>query len=397
MSIAEQIDYKTLTQGLIDSEKWRTAAARVSDDVLRKAIAEVNDPILLEALCETLNQRHAPASDETPSIWADDVVSAENMPVRQALITADQSGGNAELVDEEGGATELLIGDDEQERLRAANLAGQFIGRRQMGAAISKLITVNQLLEIQKIQESKSYKGLAIEVEPTKWLTVNTFAQFCQHVIGKPLSSVKLDLYNLAALGSDFVESMQSIGIGPGTMRSLRQIPPEERGELEAAAKQASREEFIELAETLIEKHSKEKASLTKRAEEAETQLNASRGRVEKLTQQVYALEDEKSAGKLTAPDPDDETLRLRKELADFLWTQKAAIQSATNSGIKQLLDHGDARHEDHREFVSGLLVEIEREINILRDLFNIPAAPSASTLPEWAAGLPQDFEGMES
>lgn len=436
MSMSEQIDYKTLTQGLTASHRWIEVAMRIDDRLLKKALAEASDPLLIDELKQVISLRSLtsklPGSSEFNAalgnantvtlIRARDAVSdteiqqyfehelnrrrngIEDDPSTALTVTeavgfvADHLEDGLELVEDEDGeqAQVVDVSNEEAAKLRSQQLINERAGRRQVINALKKLVTATDILDLQQIKESKTYKGFTA-FDGEKWQRITTWKQYCEVVEGRSREAVDLDIHNLNAFGSDLFDAMSQIHVGPGTMRALRKLPDDERSELERMAKEMSKEDFAEAIEAMTEKHIKERDALKKAKDEAETQLNASRGRVEKLTQQVYTLEDEKSARSLQAPEPNAETLRLRKELADFLWQQKAAIQAATNSGIKQLLDHGDANGEDHREFVSGLLVEVEREINILRDLFNIPAAPSASTLPEWAAGLPQDFEGMES
>lgn len=295
-----------------------------------------------------------------------------------------------ELADEaETDALQTIeLTDDETNRLAVSAEIGRFLGRRQMSEAITKLVTVTSLLDLQKIKEFKQYKGLVIHDENGKLVTVTTFAKFCELVVGRPVASVDNDLRNLAVLGPELVESMQAIGIGPGTMRSLRQIPADERNELVAAAKTANKDEFLELAESLIERHLKEKTKLTTKTERLETELSASRARVENLRRKSEELEDELHKNDLRTPTMDETMAELVNKLTQFMSLKiTPGIAAGVRSGVKQLIEYGDAHDTDWRQFVAGLFCNAEREFALLRHDFGIPSRPDGDGMPDWVRG----------
>jgi hypothetical protein len=270
------------------------------------------------------------------------------------------------------------------ETLAVTRLISERNGRRQLVAAMQKLFTVTDLLELQRIKDAKQYKGYIHSQDGKDPVTITTWKQYCELVEGRSRESVDLDLMNFQAHGPEFFERMRAIGIGPGTMRSLRQIPEDERSELEKAAREADRDEFLELAEALITKHATEKAELTHKLGESEKALSASRERVERLRQKVEAHEDAEHARSLKPPAPDEEAAQLRDVLTRFMHQQKAALMTSGRRGIMDLLAHGEKHGEDHKTFIAGLLCEWERELNILRAYFGIDDKPDANPVPEW-------------
>jgi hypothetical protein len=319
-----------------------------------------------------------------PEEWdTERVEDSGNLPTVTEMMAAaepDEDDGPAQPFEAEN----LTI-----DTLQASALIAQRSGRRQALDAIQKLITVSNILDLQRIKEGKLYKGSVVSVDG-KFVTLRTWGQFCELVEGRPRATVDLDLLNLKAFGPEFFDSMQKIGIGPGTMRSLRQIPEDERSELEKAAREANRDEFLELAETLITKHAKEKAELTKKLDDSERALSASRERVERLRQRVEEHEDAEHARSLNPPPPDEEAAQLRDALTRFMHQQKAALMTSGRRGIMELLFHGEKHGEDHKVFIAGLLCEWERELNILRADFGIDDKPDANPVPEW---MRPDFE----
>lgn len=279
---------------------------------------------------------------------------------------------------------ELILSPDETSRLTGTALMHEAIGRRKILNSLSKLLTVTSLLEIKNIKETKKYKGLTVVDSNGKLLTVRTFQQYCENVQGRSLASIDNDLANLNELGTSFVSDMQTIGIGPATMRRLRQIPAEDRTELEKLAQEKDKDEFMEAAEVLIDKYRNAKDKLKSRIESTEAELAASRQRVEKYRNQVDELETERDKRNAKPPTPNEETERLKLELTRFCEREKRAVSAAIRSFTKQLIEHTDSMGQDQRNFVAGLFCDIEIEFAHLRIDFQIPERPSRDAVPEW-------------
>lgn len=147
---------------------------------------------------------------------------------------------------------------------------GERIGRRRAADAFSKLVTVTDLLELQQIKDSREYRGLSFAAPDGKVVTVTTWADFCEVVEGRSVEKVDLDLLNVRTFGAGFMEAAQRMGIGYRELREMRAIPADQRSELVAAAQLGDRETLIDIAESLIERHAKEKTALEAQATEAQ-------------------------------------------------------------------------------------------------------------------------------
>lgn len=285
-------------------------------------------------------------------------------------------------------ANQVAIGDAIAAQQRNTTLLiGKRLGRSAVYKALTKLLTVADLNDLQKLKESKDYKGFVHILEDGNSQSVTTWADYCRLVEARSVESIDLDLANLKQLGGEFFEAMRTIGIGPGTMRDIRQLPDDTRQALMTAADSGDKDAFLDLAETLISKHAEEKIVLAKRAEDAEGDLEASRQRVavkeketEKLTGEVLKLKR-----RVETQTPDEAAADIRKEAALFAFRAEHAIRGELRPAFQALFDHAAANGGDHSEFMLGLIAQIEREANVLRAEFGLlKAKPDGEVLPDW-------------
>lgn len=135
----------------------------------------------------------------------------------------------------------------------------EWIGQRKFSAALQKLLTVSDLVELQKLKESKAYKGLKLVIDG-KLTDVSSFKQVCDS-IGVSEQHISEQLLNLKTFGPEFVEYSDKY-MGFRDVRALRKLPDDEREALIEVAKAGDKDQLLDLAESLIVKHSKEKAEL---------------------------------------------------------------------------------------------------------------------------------------
>ncbi|MGZ8172855.1 MULTISPECIES: hypothetical protein [Methylobacter] len=145
-----------------------------------------------------------------------------------------------------------------EDQRRVTQLIGERIGRKQMTNAFQKICNVTDLIDLQRIKETKGYKGYQVIVDG-KSVIITTFEEYCTHVEGRSYESVNLELSNFKQLGEEFFDAMRQIGIGPATMRDYRKLPDDEKQALLEVAQSGDKDSFVELASTLITKHQREK------------------------------------------------------------------------------------------------------------------------------------------
>ncbi len=285
-------------------------------------------------------------------------------------------------------ARQVDIGDAIAAQQRETTLLiGQRMGRSMVINAFSKLLNVTDLIDLQKIKESKQYKGFVHIDAHGNRQSITTWEDYCRLVECRSRESIDLDLSNIKQLGGEFFEAMRIIGIGPGTMRDIRQLPEDTRMALMTAADAGDKDAFLDLAETLISRHAEEKAEISKRAEDAEGDLEASRQRVavkeketEKLTGEVLKLKR-----RVETLTPDEAAADIRKEAALFAFRAEHAIRGELRPAFQALFEHTEANGGNHSEFMLGLIAQIEREANVLRAEFGLlKAKPDSELTPDW-------------
>lgn len=153
------------------------------------------------------------------------------------------------------------------------------IGQLEAFDFINKLLTVSSLKILQKIKETKSYKGLVYKGANEELLTVSSWEEFCTNKLNIPRATVDDRLLNLNQLGEDFFEASQKIGLGYRELRKLRQLPAEqqqlvmENDAIDAGDKDAVRE----LIDELNAKHQKDLKAAKGEKAELENQLKVAR------------------------------------------------------------------------------------------------------------------------
>lgn len=174
------------------------------------------------------------------------------------------------------------------------------IGQIEAFDFINKLTTVSSLKILQKVKETKSYKGLVYKGTNGELLTVSSWEDFCAHKLNTPRTTIDERLVNLNQLGEEFFEASQKIGLGYRELRKLRQLPAEqqqlvmENEAIEAGDKDAVRE----LIDELNAKHQKELKAAKGEKAELEQQLKVARQMRDEAQQQANQFREEVASRK---------------------------------------------------------------------------------------------------
>ena len=164
----------------------------------------------------------------------------------------------------------------------------EWVGQRKLSAALRKLLTISDLIELQKYKETKAYKGLRV-LNNGKVLTVSTFNELCASC-GESEPHINEQLLNLRTFGPAFMETVDQ-SIGYRGLRSLRKLPDDEKTALIEAAKSGDKDQLVDLAELLIEKHLKEKTELTTQAADLTQELKFVERRANNMNAEIERLE----------------------------------------------------------------------------------------------------------
>lgn len=203
------------------------------------------------------------------------------------------------------------------EQQKAAATVNQRIGRKQMMQVFSKLVTVTDLVDLQNLKESKGYKNHTIVDLEGKLVTLRTWEEYCQIVEGRSRESVDLDLKNLNALGPELFESMRNVGIGPATMRAIRQLPDDDQQLIQQAVDTTDKSELAEFVEQLITKNAKEKADLNKKLDDATANLQAKDAVAETNAKRINELQEKVALVKRLPPE--EQVVKIRSEITGLI------------------------------------------------------------------------------
>lgn len=157
----------------------------------------------------------------------------------------------------------------------------EWVGQRKFSAALQKLLTVSDLVELQKMKEIKAYKGLRVIGPEGNPLTVSSFSDLCD-AIGASEQHVNEQLLNLRTFGPEFL-SFADQSIGYREMRQLRKLPEDKREALAQIAASGTKDDVLEAAYDAIEAERKRTDELTVKNAELGEDLKLAERRAKNL------------------------------------------------------------------------------------------------------------------
>lgn len=252
-----------------------------------------------------------------------------------------------------------------------------------------KLVTVTTLKIINEVKKTKSYKGLEIMNPSGELVTVTTFKDFCA-CLGLSVETVDRNLLNLNVLGEEFLETSQRLGLGYREMRKLRQLPEDARAEIVEAdySEATDKEELLERIEDLTAKHAKEKAELEsklkRKTDDYDAQAQVLANRNERINKLDAELAKKEQWFKNLTPEQKGEA--LREEAGKLGYKIEAQVRTTLRSAFITLSEHQQESGADHKQFMTGLLAQIEVAINELYGAFRLDKTHYTGYEPRWIA-----------
>lgn len=222
---------------------------------------------------------------------------------------------NTELV----AADEAVSQDKPADMPNDRDLVNQLLGQIQMANAFAKFADVVSLQKLKYIKDNKIYRSVAglsmvSGVTGEKIADVGNWAGFCK-ALGLSVSKVDEDLLNLNTFGEEALKQLSSVGAGVRELRQYRKLPDDQKAALIEAAKSGDKDQLLDLAETLIEKHVQEKAALNEKVANLEADLTQAGKRANNMDAEIerLTLTNERLVNKqrLTTFEPLTEDVRL--------------------------------------------------------------------------------------
>lgn len=259
------------------------------------------------------------------------------------------------------------------------DLVNQLLGQAQMADAISKLTATVAVSKMAFVKESKLYRQLAGTKDRDGRGLTGTWEEFCT-LLGTSAPKVNEDITNLQAFGESALESMSAMGIGYRELRQYRRLPEDQRQALIEVAKAGDKECFVELAEEIIAKHTKEKEALQAELQDARDQTEEMAAGKKLVEGAVADLR--KQARHLAQATPDEVIAALRQQAEDVAATVEATIYGTLRDGVEQLMAHGEETGRPQREWVEGLLRQVLSQLETVAGRSGIELVEKAQ--PAW-------------
>ncbi|MFJ4141445.1 hypothetical protein [Pseudomonas sp. NPDC089734] len=272
-----------------------------------------------------------------------------------------------------------VLGSHSEER----DLVNQLLGQAQMADAIGKFTATVAVSKMAHVKEHKLYKGLEGMRNRDGRGLKGTWEEFCS-LLGSSAPKVNEDINNLRAFGEAALESMSSMGIGYREMRQYRRLPEDQQAALIEIAKTGDKDAFIDLAEEIIAKHSKEKEALTQRLDEVNADYDAQSKLMATKTSELdqTKMELEKVRGHINLLPPSELSVNIRQEAQRVAYVAETSILGGLREALTRLSEHAEESGEDQRTFQAGLIQHLELALASIRSEFFLTNAMASA--PVW-------------
>lgn len=239
------------------------------------------------------------------------------------------------------------------EQQKAAAVVHQRIGRRQMMSVMSKLVTVTDLVDLQNLKESKAYKNYTTLDGTGNSVTITTWKEYCEIIESRSVESVDLDLKNLNALGPELFESMRNVGIGPSTMRLMRQLPDDDKQLIQQAVNTSDKDELAEFVEQIITKNARDKAELSKKLEEATATIEAKDSVAKTNVERINELQEK--VARIKKMPVEESSVEVRNEVSKLQSEIEEQIRVNLHGAFAALCEHEEQLgHNYSHEFITA-------------------------------------------
>lgn len=250
----------------------------------------------------------------------------------------------------------------------------QLLGQAQMAGVFEAFSRTVRTSKLAFVKENKLYRGLAGRKSPHGAGTLSgTWDEFCG-LLGRSVDQVDRDIANLRAFGEEALDSMSRMGIGYRELRQYRRLPQDQQAALVEVAKAGDKEAFVDLAEEMIAKHTKEKEVLGRRLDETKADYAAQSEVMARKTGELDKArrELELARKRIQAMPADEAAKALRAEVSAIAYEAEASVLGPLREGFAKL-EALAVGGEDHRVFRAGLIRQLEITLGAVRSEFNLP------------------------
>lgn len=255
------------------------------------------------------------------------------------------------------------------------DLVNQLLGQVQMSDAFAKFSVTVTTSKLAYVKENKLYRALKGQKSRNGYDFLNgTWEEFCV-LLGISVEKADTDIANIRAFGEEALDSMSRMGIGYREMRQYRRLPEDAQAALIEVAKAGDKEAFVDLAEEIIAKHSKEKTELTQRLDEVNADYEAQGEVMANKAKELDSTKQElkKLQKRIQTATPDDVIKELRTEVVALHFEVEAKILGELREGFAKMAEHAAEHGQDHRAYQADLINQLEITLATVRSEFHLP------------------------
>lgn len=260
------------------------------------------------------------------------------------------------------------------------DIVNQILGQVQMANSIARFADVVSLTKLAHIKETRMYKALAgkkgVDPHGNEIADIGTFDGFCR-ALGLSRSKVDEDLTNLKHFGEEALNNLTAIGIGYREMRQYRKLPEDQKEALLEVAKTGDKTDFVELAEEIISKHTKEKDALTQQLDDTRADYEAQGEVLNKKSMELTEarFELEKTKRRIQTLKPDESIKSLRQEVSSIAYETEVGLMGGLRQAFDVLATQANEAGTDERLFMAGLIGQLEKQLIALKEDYSLPDA----------------------
>lgn len=270
------------------------------------------------------------------------------------------------------GAMESMREQAEEELAELLDLAGD-IKAIQMADLTMKFLRAAEIRLFQRIRESRKIKDLPIRT-PDGLRRAESIEEFCPMVFGRSYSKMAEESQNLVMLGEESYEIANRLGLNRTALRAVRALPPEKLELVRTAISAGSaKADVLSVIEDLAEKAEE----ATKQVEEAKAEIEA---KEQLLADKNRSIDKLKAAQKrIQAATLDEQLTDLKKEATALAADAEGAVVGGLRQALLALSARSDGEDGHQKVFMSGLIGQVQAQLNALRNEFDLPDVSNAA------------------
>ncbi|WP_425328293.1 hypothetical protein [Pseudomonas nitroreducens] len=272
------------------------------------------------------------------------------------------------------------------------DLVNQLLGQAQMADSFAKFSKTVFISKLAFVKENKLYRALQGGRGEDGLQFSGTWDEFC-NLLGWVPQHANEAIANLRQFGEEALESMSRMGIGYRELRQYRRLPEDQKTALLEAAKAGDKESFVELAEELISKHAKEKEALEARLKDVQEDYEALGSVCATHSKRADELQvaQEILKRKIQTQPASEHSTQLLSEAAQIGIKYDLGLRGDLRAAFTQLEKDAEACSLDHRNFMAGVVRELEITLAAIRSEFNLPdSADQNFSLLSHVEGMPE-------